>query len=95
MQPLSRQDASGSESVTVSEPKTKRQADPDVARIRAVKDAAKKLAAAYAAEVAASNRRIKAEKHLGALIGSAPEAQRGYLKTFIPMAPGDAASSPA
>jgi hypothetical protein len=63
--------------------KPNRQADPDVARIRAVKEAAKKLNAAAAAEKKALHRKLHAKNDLDGLINAAPEAQRAYLRSLI------------
>jgi hypothetical protein len=62
--------------------KAKRQMDEDVARIRAVKEAAKKRTAAAAARVKADDRFAAAQAELDRLISAAPDAQQGYLRSL-------------
>jgi len=62
--------------------KAKRHTDPDVARIRAVKQAAAKLYAAEKAAERASDRVRAALDAYNDAILSAPEAQRDYLRSL-------------
>ncbi len=62
--------------------KVKRQTDPDVARIRAVKQAALKRDAALVASARAAQRLSAARDALHHLIEDAPEAQQAYLRSL-------------
>jgi len=62
--------------------KAKRQTDPDVARIRAVKQAAAKLAAAEHALRSAETRAAQLRHAVLDLIDGAPEAQQAYLRSL-------------
>lgn len=67
--------------------KPKRQADPDVMRLRAVKEAARKVAAAKRAITKAEDRHIRATTELEHLLTEAPQAQQGYLRSIAGLPP--------
>jgi hypothetical protein len=63
-----------------SKVKAKRQADPDVSRIRAVKRAFENVVRARMAARGANERLHDAEESLDTLIDTAPEEQRAFLR---------------
>jgi hypothetical protein len=63
--------------------KTKRQADPDVQRLRDIKEAAAKWEAAKKALTLAAARESDWQKVVFGLIEDAPEPQRTYLRSLV------------
>ena len=67
--------------MTTASTPIKRQFDPDVARLRHVKEAARKCLAASRARMKAEKREHEARKLVETLLAAAPDGQRDYLRS--------------